>query len=304
MLNVPRCAFEIAQFSFDGVTVGEKPSTWPELPADSEYNQCKGWIKNPDDPILEQTVMYEFGTDACNVESTLNETHFTFDGMLNGQNGAANDVISRINKVEVPFSCVLSRDVTVTVENHFKPLVSNVEVELDTVESVFNVEMSLFSDRNLTFALDSNHSVNVPEPIFVKLEIENVQSLNLQVKRCWATPNDATDNEIQYVFIDEFCGIQEEITEDTLEIFGNGLESKAEFRINSFAFVSSATEPADDAEVYMHCEVKICDASIDPNACMTPCGSSRRRRSVDQSEATLVKVGPISVHKPSFQSYP
>ena len=69
----------------------------------------------------------------------------------------------------------MSRDVTVTVENHFKPLVrnfvikrrlryavichfstdlslnqnvktksSNVEVELDTVESVFNVEMSLF----------------------------------------------------------------------------------------------------------------------------------------------------------------
>ena len=61
------------------------------------------WIKNPDDPILEQTVMYEFGTDACNVASSLNETHFTFDGMLNGQNGDANDVISRINKVEVPF---------------------------------------------------------------------------------------------------------------------------------------------------------------------------------------------------------
>ena len=47
--------------------------------------------------------MYEFGTDACNVESSLNETHFTFDGMLNGENGAANNVISRINKVEVPF---------------------------------------------------------------------------------------------------------------------------------------------------------------------------------------------------------
>ena len=61
------------------------------------------WIKNPDSPILEQTVMYEFGTDACNVASSLNETHFTFDGMLNGQNGDANDVISRINKVEVPF---------------------------------------------------------------------------------------------------------------------------------------------------------------------------------------------------------
>ena len=61
------------------------------------------WIKNPDDPILEQTVMYEFGTDACNIESSLNETHFTFDGMLNGESGAANDVISRINKVELPF---------------------------------------------------------------------------------------------------------------------------------------------------------------------------------------------------------
>ena len=54
-------------------------------------------------------------------------------------------------------------------------------------------------------------------------------------------------------------------------------------------------------------QVKICDATIDPNGCQTSCGSAtnrRRRRSIDQSEATLVKVGPISVHKPSFQSYP
>lgn len=50
-----------------------------------------------------QTVVYEFGTGACDVESSLNETHFTFDGVLNGENGAANSVISRINKVEVPF---------------------------------------------------------------------------------------------------------------------------------------------------------------------------------------------------------
>ena len=42
MLNVPRCAFEIANFPFEGVTVGEKPSTWPELPEGSEYGQCKG----------------------------------------------------------------------------------------------------------------------------------------------------------------------------------------------------------------------------------------------------------------------
>ena len=61
------------------------------------------WIKNPDAPITMQTVVYEFGTGACDVESSLNETHFTFDGVLNGENGAANSVISRINKVEVPF---------------------------------------------------------------------------------------------------------------------------------------------------------------------------------------------------------
>ena len=48
------------------------------------------------------------------------------------------------------------------------------------------------SDSNHSVPLDSNHSVNVPEPIFVKLEIENVQSLNLQIKRCWATPKYVT----------------------------------------------------------------------------------------------------------------
>ena len=40
--------------------------------------------------------------------------------------------------------------------------------------------------------------------------------------------------------------------------------------------------------------MKICDAAIDPNACMTPCGpvQRRRRRSIDQSEA-----GPISTQR-------
>ena len=53
MLEVPRCAFEIANFPFAGVTVGDKPSIWPEIPDDHEYRQCKGyviisWIQNPE----------------------------------------------------------------------------------------------------------------------------------------------------------------------------------------------------------------------------------------------------------------
>jgi len=53
MLEVPRCAFEIANFPFAGVTVGDKPSIWPEIPDDHEYRQCKGyvlisWIENPE----------------------------------------------------------------------------------------------------------------------------------------------------------------------------------------------------------------------------------------------------------------
>ena len=45
--------------------------------------------------------------------------------------------------------------------------------------------------------------------------------------------SDATDNEIQYVFIDEFCGNEAEISADTLEIFGNGLTSKGWFSVIS-----------------------------------------------------------------------
>ena len=41
--------------------------------------------------------------------------------------------------------------------------------------------------------------------------------------------SDATDNDIQYVFIDEFCGLQEEITEDTLEILAMELKVKDGF---------------------------------------------------------------------------
>ena len=42
----------------------------------------------------------------------------------------------------------------------------------------------------------------------------------------WTFLSDATDNDIQYVFIDEFCGNEAEISADTLEIFGNGLPNK------------------------------------------------------------------------------
>lgn len=42
--------------------------------------------------------------------------------------------------------------------------------------------------------------------------------------------SDELDNDSQlYVFIDEYCGVQEEIAGDTLEIFGNGIESKGLF---------------------------------------------------------------------------
>ena len=66
--------------------------------------------------------------------------------------------------------------------------------------------------------------------------------------------SESMDDAVQYVFIDEYCGNKDEITDGSLEIYSNGISETSDFRINSFAFVSDVAST--DASVYMHCEVR------------------------------------------------
>ena len=77
--------------------------------------------------------------------------------------------------------------------------------------------------------------VNVPDPIYSKVELQEGNDLVLQVSKCWATPTPNKDDANQYVFIDNF-GVSPGEEED-VAIDVNCQGATAEFSFNSFAFV-------------------------------------------------------------------
>ena len=95
---------------------------------------------------------------------------------------------------------------------------------------------------------------------------------------------------MQYEFITDFCGDPYELdVYQTLDIYSNGMSNAVEIRLESFAFSEQ-----DESDLYLHCEVRICDPNVE--SCEPTCSSARRRRSTDSATARMA-IGPIRVQK-------
>ena len=65
--------------------------------------------------------------------------------------------------------------------------------------------------------------------------------------------SDDPQDTLSYSFIENFCGNNDEMAANTLEIFENGEENFARFRMNSFKFLDAST-------LFLHCDVNVCDS--------------------------------------------
>jgi len=91
-------------------------------------------------------------------------------------------------------------------------------------------------------------------------------------------------DETKYVFISNFCSDE---GESVLQMHENGVSNEVKFSLESFSFLD------EDAEIFMHCEVRICDSSLED---CTPSCARRRRRSANDNLASM-RVGPIPVRQ-------
>merc|ERR1712048_1211396 len=175
-------------------------------------------------------------------------------------------------------------------------------IEMDSVSSDFEVQMSLFSDSEMTTALAAEHEVNVPDPIYGKVDLEDGLDFHVQLRSCWATPTEDADNAQKYSFIENFAAVDT----DNMEITSNCNADAATFWLNSFAFVTEGDTAA--GNVYLHCEVHLCDPDSEEDcSCEAAAaadaagadagaiaGSSRRRRAIAvqaQKPRATLKVG-------------
>ena len=112
-------------------------------------------------------------------------------------------------------------------------------------------------------------------------------------KKFRVDPTDA----LQYPFIEGFCGDDDEInTYQSLVVHKNGQGGMSRFSLESFMFNDNA-----DAEIYIHCDISLCDS--DTEQCEPLCDGSgnfqrrRRRRSAGQNGHGVASVGPFKVAK-------
>ena len=125
----------------------------------------------------------------------------------------------------------------------------------------------------------------IPNPIFAKLDLVDAEpDLAIKIKKCWATPSSDEDGPISYVFIDNYQVASGE--DDEVTLIENCAGSSGAFSVNSFAFGK------DNAEVYLHCDIDICNSRLNDCMCAT---HARKRRNADEENQIQMSVGPVGL---------
>merc|ERR1712203_1233594 len=182
--------------------------------------------------------------------------------------------MGRSRSIEIDFSCSLTLDKLVSLTSGISPLLAKMtKIELENKEGSFDVSMGVFTDNQYTTQVtDEKFSVNVPEPLFIGLELSD-NAMVLDTTKCWATPSADANDEL-------------------LKIETNGKGSKVQFQLASFSFIDNA-----EAQIFIHCNVHLCDPALEK--CEPDCSSGRRRRRSTGSYLPPIAIGPVFVKNPN-----
>jgi len=282
-LRVNTCAFDNAKMDVDRVYLAG-----PEMADPMEgtgNNTCRAMLSGNffDFSIVEAL------TD-CGTVLTANETHLTYSNAIQCKHGMKNSVITRKSLFTVRFSCSFVREQVISSPG-FLTVMRHVEVDLATVTGVFDIQMGVYDDSTFSDLVTESYEVRVPEPLHVGIKIfdEGASNMHLQLRQCWGTPDANPNNELHYIFIDDYCGDALEVNEyETLEVISNGDSSMASFVVDSFAFNDQM------GELFLHCSARVCDASQED--CRPICDyNGRRRRRASSSPFFPITLGPIKV---------
>lgn len=187
-----------------------------------------------------------------------------------------NQTITRVREVEIPFTCFYSNTGVVSA--------IGIKVESKKIfiskngNGQFVLEMKIF--RNSRFRNEFRKGefpvvVSLRQILFVKVLVSSDDTrLSILAEKCFATPDaDPSAPGLKYTFIDNGCSVDQD---DTLRFIPTNDTRTTKFSLEAFSFVG------DNPFVYMHCKVRICNAS-DPNSrCAQGCIHSRRRRALTE----------------------
>jgi len=227
---------------------------------------------------------YSFPLDnTCGTTSDSSATDITFRNEIKGQ-PRTDKVINRGSAFELKVSCTFESHENVTIGGIF-PKLKTVE-KVDNGKGEFDVEIALYTNDNFTHIQPKDFNITVPGLLFGGVKTVGTPANIIPIlQRCWATPTNDKNDTTKFEFIENFVAVPTS---------GSVIIDPQQFSLESFTWGNPAYD-----EIFLNCEVFICDTQDDVDNCVRPkpTGTGRRRRSVDATEENLttIQVGPISI---------
>jgi len=146
-----------------------------------------------------------------------------------------------------------------------------------TAEGSFRATMELFKNEGFKKrdAYQGGYvQLSLEQRLYVEVTLEAADpEIHLQVSKCWATPTTAADDKVRHTMLNDGCPT----SDDTVTVHESPDNNKARWEAQMFRFV-------DEAEVWLHCDIKACDSR--KYNCDTVCpaddGEERKRRELDE----------------------
>lgn len=198
-------------------------------------------------------------------------------------------IITRVREVMIPFSCYYS--------NH--GIVSAVGLQVESRKIIFSrrglgkftLEMNIFPDDTFVGHYQKSDyplHVSLRDPVFVEVKVVTKDTrLQVLAENCFATPNSNPNGPgLKYVFIEDGCNI-----DDTLTTIESPAPNKQRFSMEAFTFIGG------HQWVFLHCQVRVCNATDPTSRCARGCIKSRSKRSLAttdyKDEQYHLAEGPI-----------
>ncbi|PFX22805.1 Oncoprotein-induced transcript 3 protein [Stylophora pistillata] len=201
---------------------------------------------------------------------------------------AAEDLITRVRKLEISFSCYLSKYGVVSSVS-WRP--SNRRLTFsDEGKGNFTLSLDMFPDNRFVSPYmkdDFPVTVVLRKRLFFEVSVSsNDRQLSISADHCFVTPTQDRTDPVKYEFIREGCP-----NDGTVKYHAAPVVNLQRFSLEAFKFI------ADHSSVFVHCHVIVCNTTDSGSRCVKQCSSSdRKKRTVANDEHDRVyslAKGPI-----------
>ncbi|XP_051779473.1 ZP domain-containing protein-like, partial [Erpetoichthys calabaricus] len=228
------------------------------VPGLTEYNSR---LNDPNCTVTSNSshLIASLSLNSCGTEIQDNGTAIIFQNEISTFD-YPNQIISRANQVEIPFSCAYPN--TGQASASFSPHKS-VYKFYEAGFGTFTFLFEFYDSSDFTSIIDPSEypvKVELGQMLYIGISVKSsLENIKLFVDTCRSTPHDNPNDSIYYDIISNGC-----VIDDSVMIFPTN-QTQFNFGVEAYSFIGGYPQ------VFITCSVILCDADSPDTRCSQDC---------------------------------